>query len=176
MVLLSFALGLIASAGALAEDASLERKVKAAFLANFPQFIEWSEKNLPAKEGVIIGVIGDDVFADVVEEAASHKTVNGKPIKVKKYRSVEDAGESQILFVGSGARTDTEPIIKQCRKSGTLTVGEGSSFLDAGGVIRFVIRDDRVQLEINPDAAKAAGLKISSKLLRLASIVKTKED
>jgi hypothetical protein len=177
LILLFCALGIVTARNGFGEDASLERKVKAAFLANFAQFIEWSENNIPAKEGpVIIGVIGDDSFADVVEEAAAHKTVNGMSLKVKKYKTVEEAGESHILFVGSSRRADTEPIVRHCRKTGTLTVGEHGTFLESGGVIRFVIRDERVQLEINPDAAKAAGLKISSKLLRLASIVKPKED
>jgi hypothetical protein len=175
--LLLVALALTVSASGLCEDTSLERKVKAAFLANFPQFIEWSENNIPAKDGpIIIGVIGDDNFADVVEEAAGRKAVNGKPLKVKKYKTIEEASESHILFVGAAKRADAEPIIRQCRKTGTLTVGDYGTFLESGGVIRFVVRDDRVQLEINPDAAKAAGLKISSKLLRLASIVKPKED
>jgi hypothetical protein len=53
-----------------------------------------------------------------------------------------------------------------------LTVGESEGFLERGGMINFVVKGKNVRLEINLVAAEAAGLKISSRLLAIADIVK----
>jgi hypothetical protein len=49
-----------------------------------------------------------------------------------------------------------------------LTVSETDHFTEAGGMINFVIKNDEIRFQINDEAAKKAGLKISSKLLSLA--------
>jgi hypothetical protein len=43
-------------------------------------------------------------------------------------------------------------------------------------MIRFITERNRIRLRINLEAARAAGLTLSSKLLRAAEIVRTGED
>ncbi len=52
-----------------------------------------------------------------------------------------------------------------------MTVGDVKGFAQLGGIINFIIVKNKVRFEINMKAAEEAGLKISSKLLRLARIV-----
>lgn len=54
-----------------------------------------------------------------------------------------------------------------------LTVGEDGVFTQCGGIINFVKEDNRVRFEVNVSAAERAGLKISSRLLALARIVRS---
>ena len=57
-----------------------------------------------------------------------------------------------------------------------LTVGDSEGFCEAGGVINLVRKERHVQFQINSDAARRAGLKISSQLLKLATIVRDTEE
>jgi hypothetical protein len=52
-----------------------------------------------------------------------------------------------------------------------LTVGESADFLSLGGMINFVLEEDRVSFEINLEAAERHRLKLSSKLLAVARVV-----
>lgn len=52
-----------------------------------------------------------------------------------------------------------------------LTVGDMDGFARHGGIIGFVMDDNKVAFEINAGAAKRAKLKVSSKLLKLAKSV-----
>jgi len=54
-----------------------------------------------------------------------------------------------------------------------LTISETAGFAKRGGMINFTLQDSKVRFEANVDAAKQAGLNISSRLLSLASIVQT---
>ena len=57
-------------------------------------------------------------------------------------------------------------------KSGTSApVGESDKFAALGGIVGLVIRDDRIQVEVNLDAARQTELKISSKLLAVATVI-----
>jgi hypothetical protein len=54
-------------------------------------------------------------------------------------------------------------------RRGVLTVGEGEAFADAGGTISFVIVDNVVRFVINVTAGEKAGLRLSSRLLAIAT-------
>ncbi len=53
-----------------------------------------------------------------------------------------------------------------------LTVAESSNFCQSGGIVNFILVKNKVRFEINVDAAKRTGMKISSKLLKLSKIIK----
>lgn len=159
------------------EDADLELKVKATFLASFAQFVEWPEAAMGAADApIILGVLGDDPFGNYLEQAASRKTANGRKIQVKRFQDAAAAAAgSHILFVGNSERQRLAKVFQELKTKPVLTVADIPTFLRDGGMIRFVIRDERVQLEINAEKAKSNELRISSKLLRLASIVEVPE-
>ena len=52
-----------------------------------------------------------------------------------------------------------------------LSTGDGEGFAQSGGIVGFTTRDNRVRFEINLARADEARLKISSQLLKLATIV-----
>ena len=61
------------------------------------------------------------------------------------------------------------------KRSSTLTIGGTEGFATLGGIINLAIEGNKLRFEINPLAADRAGLKISSKLLNLARIVKEQD-
>jgi YfiR/HmsC-like len=149
-----------------------EYQVKAVFLFNFAQFVEWPPQAFSdSTEPIVIGVLGNDPFGDYLDETVRGETVSGRPFQVRHFRSVDEVRNCQILFIGSDNRSQMDKILAALKGRAILTVGEDDDFLKQGGVIRFLTERNRVRLRINLDAARLAGLTISSKLLKAAEVV-----
>src|SRR5690606_17137040 len=151
-------------------------QVKAAFLYNFTQFVEWpdsafSEANAP----LIIGVVGEDHFGSYLEEVVAGEQMNGHPLIVKRFNDDEEITTCHILFVSVKSKNNSEKIIERTKGKSILTVSDIPTFLQNGGMIRFISVNNKIQFQINPGASISADLKISSKLLRLAEIVTPNE-
>ncbi len=149
---------------------SLEYKVKTVFLYNFTKFIEWPPGSMPEDGDFVIGIFGDDQFGDGLSYFADKK-VRGRKIMVRKFAYVDDLEPCHILFICSSAKFNHGRILAAVADWHVLTVGEWEWFATNGGVINFVSRGGKVNFEINQAAAGRAGLRISSNLLNLATIV-----
>jgi hypothetical protein len=152
-----------------------EYQVKAVLLFNFTQFIEWpTEAYSTSKAPLEISILGHDPFGSYLDQIIAGESANGHPLIVKRYNSAEDVQSSQILFIGKSEAENLEKIIQVLKGKKILLVGEVPDFIQRGGAIRFVTVANNVKFQINPEAAKAEGITISSKLLRLAEIVTPK--
>jgi hypothetical protein len=152
-------------------------EVKAAFLYNFAQFVEWPTNAFAdAQSPIVIGILGEDPFGASLNEIVRGENVNGRPLAIAHYQRVEDIKACQILFISQSESRRLEEILASLKGRGILTVGDIDGFAKRGGMIRFVIENNRVRFRIDVEAAKAANLTISSKLLRLAEIVTPGED
>jgi hypothetical protein len=160
---------------AAAEGPALEYRIKAAFLLNFTKFTEW-----PAPEAVApatpnaptpfsICVLGVDPFGAALDQIVAGEVVNGSKIVVRRINAGVPP-ECGLVYVSTAAK-DVAQTLKSIGP-GVLTVGEGDSFLDEGGMIAFVIDDRRVRFNINRTAAQRAGLGLSSRLLNVARSVR----
>jgi hypothetical protein len=148
-----------------------EREVKAVFLLNFVQFVEWPSSAFAGPGSpVVIGVLGDDPFGRLLDEVVHGEVVKGRQLAVERFRRVEDIKACHVLFISASQAGMYEHILTVLRTQPTLTVGDTESFTTLG-MIRFLSERNRVRLEVNVGAAKAAGLTISSNLLRAARIV-----
>jgi hypothetical protein len=149
----------------------LEYRVKAAFLFNVLKFVEWpaaaGDSPWPAAAGDspwVIGILGHDPFGGVLEDTVRGRTVCGRRVEVRHYTRPSDVKDCNLLFIG---RVDYERFGIPARL-GLLTMGETPGFLKSGGILNFYIDDNRVHFEIRGDLAHAAGLRVSSRLLKLA--------
>ncbi len=150
-----------------------EYQVKAAFLYNFAKFVEWpSDAPGDDHNSIVLGIVGEDSFRDLLEHTVQGKTVNGRRLVVRRPKNASDARACQIVFIGASEKKRLRPLLDSLKGAGVLTVGESEGFAQLGGIINFTLEDNRVHFEINVDAADRAGLKISSKLLSLAKIVR----
>jgi hypothetical protein len=73
--------------------------------------------------------------------------------------------------MGSSEKKRLAEILARIKALPSLTVGETDHFAQQGGVIGFIKREGKVRLEINLEAARQAGLQLSSKLLSVADSV-----
>ena len=152
--------------------ASPEYQVKAVFLFNFAQFVEWPPQSFEdAAAPFVIGVLGTDPFGSALEGAVRGETLNGRSFVIERYRSVTEIRHCQILFISRSEAAHVEEISAALIGHSILTVSDIEGSAQGGVMIRFVAESNRIRLRINADAAKAAGLSISSKLLRPAELV-----
>lgn len=163
---------LLASPAALAQKAaSLEYGVKAAFLYNFTKFVEWPRSAFDERGSLRLCVLGEDPFGKSLSTAVEGEEVQGRPITLLRIDSLDDPRLCHLLFLG---HTETErfpAVLAAVRGAPVLTVGEAPGILDKGAGINFLLQDGKVRFEINQAAVEAHGLKMSSKLLRLATRV-----
>jgi len=148
-----------------------EYAVKAAFLYHFAHFVDWSAPR-PDPAAVTIGVLGKDPFGDLLDNAVVGKTVSGRRVTIRRFASIEALQPCDILFISSSEASRLPQVLSRVGKWSVLTVGEADRFARRGGMIGFFYEDSRVRLEVNVGAADAAGLRISSKLLSVARLVK----
>ena len=148
-----------------------ERDVKAVFLFNFVQFVDWPSTAFSSPDApLVIGVLGDDPFGPLLDQVVEGEVLKGRALSVVRFRRVEDIKVCHVLFVSASEAVRYEHILTVLRAQPTLTVGDTASFT-AHGMIRFLTDQNRVRFEVNMDAVRAAGLIISSNLLRSARII-----
>jgi hypothetical protein len=149
-----------------------EYLIKAAFLYNFLRFVEWPAEVLPEGTGTItVCLVGEDPFGEALESIKG-KTVKNKDLVIRRVQALQSLGACQLLFVSSSEKNRLPEIIGAVKGRAVLTVGELEGFTQRGGIVRFLIESNNVRFEINPDVAERMGLKISSRLLNLAKVVK----
>jgi len=154
------------------QPALSEAQVKAAFVYNFAKFVEWPDQAHTQAEPIVVGVAGDPQLAAVVEETLRGKNVQGRRFEVRDFPSPESLSLCHILFVASHDKLNVQRTLHVTRNSPTLTIGEIRGFSDWGGIIELVLEENKFRFEINAGAARRGGLKVSSRLLRLARSVK----
>jgi hypothetical protein len=179
----AFALALALALGALpvrvtaqaaaAGDDLLEHEVKAAFVFKFGEFVDWPAEvfNVP-NAPFTIAVLGATPIAEVLEQLGKQRRINGRPVVVRRLQRGEAIVPAQILFIGASESERLRAAAEPLKAASTLTVTETTRPSQPSGVINFVVRDNRVRFEIDAEAAEQSNLKISSKVLSLALVVK----
>ena len=150
-----------------------EYQVKAAFLINFPKYVDWPvEAFAGTNSPVVLAVSGETKVAGEIQKVIAGRTVNGREIVLKRLTSGEESGGCHILFISAAEQRRSPNLLANLKDSSILTVGESDDFLESGGIINLARRDQKIALEVNLTAAGNARIKISSKLLSVASVVK----
>ena len=150
-----------------------EHVVKAAFIVNFVTFIEWPARAFDSEDApFVIGIVGEDAFGSVIDRAAKEKNADGRAFVVKRLEWGSEMKGCHVLFLSASEKDKLKELAELLKDTPILTISETPGFTKHGGIINFFVEDEKVRFEINVDAAKRAKLAISSKLLRLAKIVK----
>jgi hypothetical protein len=162
---------------AAADSPRSEYELKAAFLLNFARLVEWPASSFPEKNGdVVLCVIGRDLYDATRSENLENQRVGDRRVRVVQISDPDDVTECHVAFLCATHRSRDDEVIEASRGGGVLTVGESPGFARSGGVINFYQEEKKIRFEINQQAAQRAGLKISSRLLRLARLVPDEGD
>lgn len=150
-----------------------EYQVKAAYIFNFARFVEWPAGSFEPGTPITLCLLGDDPFGADLEQTIGHKMVGGREFIVRRSSRLQELTGCHILFIGSSEKGRLSQILPSLGVARVLTVSETEEFVERGGMINFSLEESRVRLEINVDAAERAGLQISSKLLKVARVVRS---
>jgi hypothetical protein len=155
-----------------ADGISLEYQIKAAFLFNFTRFIGWpAESFADSASPIVIGVTGENPFGAELANVLKGRRVNGRPIVVRSVTNSDDARTTHLLFVGATEPSELAQLMRSLQGHPVMTVGESAAFASEGGMIKFVLRGDKVRFEINASAAEQSRLRVSAHLEKLATVV-----
>lgn len=156
----------------LAQPVSREYQVKAAFLYNFVQFVEWPPNTFENAESPFrIGILGEDPFGPALDQIVRGESIHGHRIEIVRSRHVQELEHCQMIFISRSDRGRLAEILQRLGGRQILTASEVPGFAARGGIINFYLEGNKVRFEINPSAARREGLKISSQLLNLGRIV-----
>lgn len=159
---------------AVAQSSSAgEYELKAAMLYRLTYFVEWPATVAPDLQApTILCVLGQDPFGTALTSVISGRTGSARRAEVRHPGSAREIRGCQVVYVAASEKKKVAQILTSLKGSGVLTVADMTQFAAKGGMIQFSLEDNRVRFDINLDEATNAGLKISSRLLMLARIVK----
>jgi hypothetical protein len=164
----------LAGTRAFAQSSTIEYPVKATYLYKFAPFVEWPPGTFAApSDPLVLCIAGVDPVGELVDEAAKGQTVGGRAILVVHQWTPAREARCHILYVASRG-LPAQAALDSVRGTPVLTVTDSAHDPRAQGIINFVVQDNRVRFEIDPNAAADNHLVISSKLLNLAVRVRPK--
>jgi hypothetical protein len=146
----------------------LEYEVKAAFVFNFIQFVQWPPSMSQISAPFHVCLYVDNPFGQALQRTVQGEQVNGRSIEVEIVAVDAPLTQCHVLFVPQ-SQSDIEGVAVLAASRGPmLTIGESPDFLKAGGMINLFVDQGRVRFDVNLAAAEAQGLGLSSRLLRVA--------
>jgi hypothetical protein len=148
-----------------AQAPTIEYDVKAAFLLNFSRFVEWPAAR--RGQSFRLCTLEPDPFGARLEAATVGESWEGRPIELRRLTSLRDA-DCHLLYVPAPATARFHADQSGLAGQAVLVVGESADFLTRGGMIRLFVESNRVRFSVNQQACERAGLRVSSRLLRLA--------
>ncbi len=148
-----------------------EYRLKAAFMYQFPQFVEWPSTTWQDSQAVQLCIASPNPFGSELEKLVRGESLNGRPLSVREIAGSDELVGCHVLFVGADSDV-AAPVMRAAAGRPILTVGEADRFLENGGIIAMKIVDGRVRFAVNATNAARGGLRISSQLLSLALTVR----
>ncbi|WP_225000267.1 YfiR family protein [Cesiribacter sp. SM1] len=146
-------------------------KFHTVFIYNFTKYIKWPDNT--QGNSFVIGVLGKSGITTPLKEMAASKTVNGKPIEVVVYNSIDEIKDCHMIFLPSGQSKELAAMRTKLANSPTLIISEKSGLAEQGSAINFILNDGRWKFEVNQATTDMHGLKISQELLKFALKVYT---
>jgi hypothetical protein len=145
--------------------------LKAAFLYNFAKFAEW-----PVDQGssgpLTLCVLDDSAVEDALAQLVGNGMVNGRTVAVLRGTRSGALRGCHLLYLGDTHPGPAAAILDELKGVPVLIVGDGDQFARSGGMVGLFVEDGRMRFAVNPDAAQRSGVRLSSRLLALAKLVK----
>jgi hypothetical protein len=144
------------------------------FIERFPLFVEWPVEALGPRQPLFIACIaGVGAVADGLPQVAAFERFKGKPIAFRRVRAGDELGMCHLLFIAASEERSLAGFVASTAGQPVLSVSEVPGAAERGAIIGFYRDGDRIRFEINRRAMEKSGLKLGSRLLKLARLVGT---
>lgn len=155
-----------------------EYELKAHFLGKFTHYVDWPGSNSAddTARAFIIGIIGDDPFNRQLEEIYQSVNLKGRPTEIRYFDRIDGDSRCDLLFIPATEKNRLKKILKAAVQNPILTVSDSPGFAEAGVLINLYVENNKIGFEINLDAVNKSGLAFDYRLLKLARIIRTRQD
>lgn len=144
-------------------------KMKSLFIFQFTKYTEWPDDY---KQGdFIIGVVGNEDLADVLEKQAASKKINSQNVVVKRFNSTADISKCHVLYIAGESSAKVKPYVDVAKKYNCLIITEGDGLINTMSAINFVVVGNAINFEMNKQLFRDRGLVVSNSLEPLAKKV-----
>lgn len=153
---------------------AVEQRVKAAYLYRFASYVEWPSASFTAPDTPLtIAVLGDDALAADLDAVVAGRTVNDRRVVVRRPKAGDSLAGTHVLFVARGESALVPELAKTAQSQSILLVTDSAGALSQGSVINLVVLDRHVRFEVSLESATKSNLKLSSRLLAVATQVRS---
>jgi YfiR/HmsC-like len=160
--------------GCPAQSSLAPSDVEAAYLYNFGKFVDWPPQPDPAQGPFTICIVGKDDFGRTLDSLVAHEALQGRSIVAKRLPTIASADACQIVYIGLSEQSRMSKDLEALKDKPVLTVSSLPGFLDHGGIIQFVLEQNRVRFAVNLTAAAQTHLTLSAELVKVALYVNSK--
>jgi hypothetical protein len=164
---------LVCASAARSDDVEAnEYEIKAAYLLNFANFVDWpGAANADPRTPLRLCLLGSDPLSSALSRMVADNLTRGSSVLLRRVSRTGPVSDCQILYISPSESKFVPQIIASLRSASILTVGESDQFAAQGGMIQLTVEDNRIRFKINPTAVEQARLHMSAKLLALSKIV-----
>ena len=175
-VLVALTLALVFGAVSAEAEEELENRLKTEFIERFTQFIEWPAESAQVQEPFVIGIYGRTSLARDLRELTRRQPIKNRAGKLVQLDSLDEIADCDVLFIADSEAPELAQILARTEGRPILTVADSPGFARRGVLINFVRESDRLRFEVNTSAVARSGLRFSSRLLRLATLVESERE
>lgn len=149
-----------------------EYAIRAAMLFNLTKFIDWPAWKMDHSHPIfLVCILGHDPIEPYTDRYLQNQSVMNKPVQLKMIKDLNDATGCHILYVSANGKRNFERAAADLTKAGVLSVSEQSVSRNSAQIVGLPLDNDHVHLDVNLGAAQSGGFSVSSKLLRLATVM-----
>ncbi len=171
LLMLGGAVAVAAVAGAAVQDVS-GPALKATYLLNFVRFTEWPVSVAAPGAPFAMCVLGDDRVAESLDAIARGRPVEGHALIVRQVHADSAIRNCHLLYISDVGLKESIALVGSLNNAPALTVSDLSGFAQAGGMVSLIVEGDKLRFAVNIEATVRARLRLSSRLLSLAAVVK----
>jgi hypothetical protein len=169
VVLAVLGAAVLASASAQERD---ERTVRVAYLYSLIKFVDWPGP----QHDLLIGYVGSAATGETLYKSLDGKKDDGRTLHVIVSPSDEMLEKCGIVYFGDASTDEIRKTLAKIRGRAVLTLGETDAFPLCGGMVSLVKAEDHIQIVVNLPVTQSSGVKISSRVLNLATILRPGKD
>ena len=157
-----------AAAGGSAYEAE---RVKAEFVERFTRFIEWPGEAEAPPGPFVLGLFGEGPVAASLERMAATRRLRGRPLEVRRLATPEGVTACHAVWIAGSRSGDLAGLLALTAGRPILTLGDTDGYGTRGVILNLRPAGRHLRFEVNLHEARRSGLKLSSKLLRLGTVV-----
>lgn len=147
-------------------------QLKAAYLFNFVQFVEWPVHEPPAGAPFVLCVVNDDAVVNALEQTIKGRTAGGRSLAVRRLGAGAPLPACHVAYFAAADQKQLAKVIGTLSGRLVLTVSDVPGFAQLGGMVELYREDARMRIAVNVDALQRAGVRLSSRVLQIATIVR----